>query len=81
MLNGKEQDVEQMERLAELEPIRRCRYHFLNNWKYGVPENGKNKDMERRIHKLLIPYGQLEEAEKEKDRENIRILLELDKEE
>lgn len=81
MLNGKEPDAEQMERLAELEHIRWCRYHFLNNWKYGVPENGKNKDLELRIHKLLIPYGQLEEAEKEKDRENVRILLELDKEE
>ncbi len=69
---------EDMERLAELEHIRWCRYHFLNNWRPGRPENGKAKDPARRVHTLLCPYGDLPEAEKEKDRENIRILLSLD---
>lgn len=59
---------------SELEHIRWCRYHYLNNWKYGIPENGKNKDKTLRIHKDLIPYEELTEGEKEKDRENIRIL-------
>lgn len=59
---------------AELEHIRWCRYHYLNNWIYGIPANGKNKDMRLRIHKDLIPYQKLTEEEKEKDRENIRIL-------
>ena len=64
-----------LEKLAELEHIRWCRYHQLNNWRYGVPENGKNKDKARRIHRDLVPYGSLSDGEKEKDRENIRILL------
>ena len=67
----------ELERLAELEHIRWCRYHLLNNWQYGTPDNGKNKDAVRRIHTLLVPYAALPEAEKEKDRENIRVMLDI----
>lgn len=66
---------DRLELLSELEHIRWCRYHYLNNWQYGIPENGKSKDPARRLHRDLVPYGQLTEEEKEKDRENIRILL------
>lgn len=66
-----------MELLSELEHIRWCRYHYLNNWKYGILENGKRKDPVQRIHTDLIPYMELTEGEKEKDRENIRTLLSL----
>ena len=65
------------ELFAELEHIRWCRYHYLNNWKYGIPQNGKNKDSVKRIHCDLKPYNQLTEIEKEKDRENIRILMSI----
>jgi hypothetical protein len=68
-----------LERLAELEHIRWCRYHYLQNWRYGIPENGKAKDGVRRIHSALRPYGQLPDSEREKDRENIRVLLQLDR--
>lgn len=70
---------EKLEWLAELEHIRWCRYHYLNNWAQGTPENGKNKDAVKRVHKMLIPYVELAEKEKEKDRENIRILMKLDR--
>ena len=70
---------EKLEWLAELEHIRWCRYHYLNNWTCGTPENGKNKDSSKRIHQSLIPYAQLLQTEKEKDRENIRLLLKLDR--
>ena len=66
--------AELLELLAELEHIRWCRYHWLNNWKYGVPADGRAKDKSLRIHRDLIPYQELTEGEKEKDRENIRIL-------
>ena len=66
---------ELLELLSELEHIRWCRYHYLNNWKYGVPKNGKAKDASRRIHMDLVPYSALTDPEKEKDRENIRVLL------
>lgn len=77
---GQPADVKKMEPaclelLAHLEHIRWCRYHWLNNWRYGIPDNGKRKDAARRIHMDLVPYGSLTEADKEKDRENIRILL------
>lgn len=68
---------ELLELLAELEHIRWCRYHYLNNWRRGVPENGERKDAERKIHADLIPYQELTDEEKEKDRENIRILLSI----
>lgn len=66
-----------LELLAELEHIRWCRYHLLNNWRRGVPENGKRKDPARRLHADLVPYRELTEAEREKDRENIRVLLSI----
>ena len=66
---------QQLEILAELEHIRWCRYHYLNNWKYGVLENGAGKDRAKRIHTDLLAYGELTEAEKQKDRDNIRVLL------
>ena len=77
---GQPLSPEVLEELAELEHIRWCRYHYLNNWKYGRPENGKNKDMHCRIHTMLIPYEKMDEQEKEKDRENVRILFQLDAE-
>lgn len=69
--------ADQIEQLAELEHIRWCRYHYLSNWRLGTPENGRRKDPERRLHTDLIPYQELDESSKEKDRENIRILLSL----
>ena len=65
------------ETMSELEHIRWCRYHYLNNWKYGKPEKG-TKDKAKRIHADLVPYSSLSESEKDKDRENIRILFSLD---
>ena len=62
------------ETLANLEHIRWCRYHYINNWQYGQPENGR-KNKAKRIHADLVPYESLTEAEKDKDRENIRILF------
>ena len=76
-LSGRAEELsaEDLELLAELEHIRWCRYHYLNNWRFGRPEDGRAKDPVRRLHALLIPYDKLPEAEKEKDRENIRVLL------
>lgn len=53
--------------LAELEHIRWCRYHYLNNWNYGVPANGKAKDPLQKIHTDLIPFAQLDDDDKSKD--------------
>lgn len=64
-----------LEQLAHLEHIRWCRYHWLNNWQYGVPLDGKNKSISQRIHRDLVEYEELTDGEKEKDRENIRVLL------
>lgn len=61
------------ETLAQLEHIRWCRFHYLYHWKYGVPENGAGKDPVRRIHKDLVPYEELNDTEKEKDLETIRM--------
>jgi hypothetical protein len=64
-----------LELFSHLEHIRWCRYHYLNNWYYGEAVNGKAKDPIRRTHADLVPYEALKDAEKEKDRENIRILM------
>ena len=77
ILDGKELTEERLAFLGELEHIRWCRYHYLNNWQYGIPNNGKNKDPKNRVHSLLVSYDRLAESEKEKDRENIQMLMAL----
>ena len=63
-----------IEELAELEHMRWCRFHYLNNWKYGVPDNGKNKDNKKKIHKCLRAYDLIGD-EQDKDREVVREAL------
>ena len=75
--DGTDLNSDQKELLAELEHMRWCRYYWLNNWRYGVPENGKAKDELKRIHIDLVDYGELPEKEKEKDRDTIGVMLEL----
>lgn len=69
--------ADRFETLAELEHMRWCRYHYLNNWTLGQPENGRAKDPVKRIHINLVPYSELSEGDKEKDRENLRVLSSL----
>lgn len=64
-----------IEELSELEHIRWCRFHYLNNWKYGIPDNGKNKDSKKKIHKCLCAYADLTDDEKVKDREVVKEVL------
>lgn len=71
------ENADTLELLSHLEHIRWCRYHYLSNWSYGIPDNGKAKDPEKRIHRDLVPYEHLTEGEKEKDRENIRVLMSI----
>lgn len=58
------------ETLAELEHIRWCRYHYLNNWKYG-----KEKDNAKRLHHDLVPFCELSDDEIRKDVEAIKSKL------
>jgi len=49
--------------LTELEHIRWCRYHYLNNWVLG-----ETKDKIARTHPCLVPFGALSQEEIDKDR-------------
>ena len=60
------QSMDDME-LAELEHIRWCRFHYLNYWEKGDFTDGISKDNVRRLHKDLIPFGELGGEEKKKD--------------
>ena len=71
--SGRNTDID---KLSELEHIRWCRFHYINYWKYGVPENGKNKDEKRKIHSCLKGYYELPEEERRKDSAMIAELLE-----
>lgn len=67
----KQIELYDLERLAEVEHIRWCRFHWINNWRYSLEIEG-NKNIQRRLHKCLIPYAQLNREMKEYDREAIR---------
>lgn len=60
------------ETLAELEHMRWCRYHYLNNWRYA-PVTDKAK----RLHNCLVPFADLSEEEKRKDTEAIEAKLDV----
>ncbi len=56
-----------LEKIAELEHMRWCRYHYIHNWRYG-----EDTDQNKRIHNCLIPFSELTNAEKVKDIEAIK---------
>lgn len=53
---------EEKELMKEMEHRRWMRFHWMYNWQYA-PE----RDNDKRQHPLLIPYGELETSEQDKD--------------
>lgn len=62
-------DSEEIETMAMVEHIRWSWDKRLNGWIYG-----KIKDNRKKIHPGLLPYNELPESEKEKDRELVRLI-------
>ena len=63
--------------MANLEHIRWCRFHFINYYKFGIPDNNKNRDDKKKIHKSLVDYNKLSSEEQDKDKKGIRITMRL----
>ena len=61
-----EQEIETM---ARVEHLRWCRDKIMNGWVYGEKQNSRKK-----THPSIIPYEDLVESEKEKDRELVRLI-------
>ncbi len=64
--------VEEIETMAKVEHIRWCWDKILHGWFFGPA-----KDNTRKTHPSIIPYEDLSEAEKEKDRELVRMIPSL----
>jgi serine phosphatase RsbU (regulator of sigma subunit) len=60
---------DEIETMARVEHIRWCWDKILHGWIYG-----KVKDERRKTHPAIIPYEDLSETEKEKDRELVRLI-------
>ena len=65
-LHLSEQEIELM---ARVEHLRWCRDKILNGWIFG-----EKKDSRKKTHPSLVPYDDLDESEKEKDRELVRLI-------
>ena len=63
---------DEIEQLAHLEHERWIDYKQNDGWVYGTERNDSKK-----LHPSLVPYEQLSEAEKEKDRDTIRQIPEI----
>lgn len=61
---------EEIERLAEYEHILWCEERIQNGWTYG-----EIKDTARKISPFLVPYEELTEEDKQKDRDTVLIML------
>lgn len=68
---------EEREWLSKAEHIRWCRFHFLNHWTYGTLEDGKRKDVNKRIHTYLVPYEELPREVQMLDWDTISRLMKL----
>ena len=64
---------EQVEALAIAEHERWCSDLVADGWSHGAGP----KDPERKLHPSLVPWAQLSEDEREKDREPVRALPEM----
>jgi serine phosphatase RsbU (regulator of sigma subunit) len=60
---------EEIETMARVEHMRWSWEKRLNGWTFGI-----NKDDIKKTHPSLIPYEQLSESEKEKDRELVKLI-------
>ncbi len=60
---------EEVETMARVEHIRWCWEKRLNGWRYGL-----NRDHVRKTHPSLIKYEELDESEKDKDRELVKLI-------
>lgn len=64
-----------LENLSCSEHTRWCAERRLEG--YRVTKNGENRDREKDTHQNLIPYGELSEEDRQKDRDNIRAHFDL----
>jgi hypothetical protein len=63
---------EEIELLARMEHDRWCAERLLNGWSYGGI-----RDNARKLHPDFVPWGQLSPQAKEKDRQNVRNMVEI----
>jgi voltage-gated potassium channel Kch len=62
----------ELERLAEIEHRRWCAERLLAGW-----ERGAARDDARRLHPSLVPWDELSETEREKDRQVVKAIPEI----
>jgi serine phosphatase RsbU (regulator of sigma subunit) len=62
-------DEEEVETMARVEHIRWCWEKRLGGWKFG-----KIKDPVKKTHPSLVDYEELDESEKDKDRELVKLI-------
>jgi hypothetical protein len=78
-LNAKKVEAflrENLELLAETEHDGWMVQKLINGWRFGKGSDGK-QDRAKRLHPSLVPYAELSEADKQKDRENVLRIPEI----
>ena len=64
--------TEELEVLSRMEHARWCAERQLDGWKYGDV-----RDDALKVHNLLVPFNQLSEDDKNRDRENVLAIIKI----
>ncbi len=65
-------NVDEIETMARVEHLRWCWDKILHGWHYGI-----EKDSKKKTHPGIVPFDDLSDSEKEKDRELVQLIPSL----
>jgi hypothetical protein len=76
-IGGSSNDEVLVEYLAQCEHLRWMAFHLMSGWRVDELSLPRDQWQRQKIHPNLVPYSELSEADREKDRINIRTAIQI----